>query len=226
MQNIDSGNLDQISWDAYNQLLLYGDSGRLCKILARYELYKMTIDLPGDIVEGGVFKGTGVLLWAKLIEIYNNRSNRKVIGFDTFEGFTDNNLDYETKALQNNDGVDKTETTTVDLLNQVAASQGLQDRMELVAGDVVVTLKKYADDNPGFRIALLNVDFDTYVPTKAVLEELYDRVVRGGVVVFDEYAVRTWGESDAVDEFIKDRGITLRSFSWTQSPTAYFIKGA
>jgi hypothetical protein len=186
----------------------------------------MTIDLPGDIVEGGVFKGTGVLLWAKLIEIYNNRSNRKVIGFDTFEGFTDNNLDYETKALQNNDGVDKTETTTVDLLNQVAASQGLQDRMELVAGDVVVTLKKYADDNPGFRIALLNVDFDTYVPTKAVLEELYDRVVRGGVVVFDEYAVRTWGESDAVDEFIKDRGITLRSFSWTQSPTAYFIKGA
>jgi len=226
MQNIDSGNLDQISWDAYNQLLLYGDSGRLCKILARYELYKMTIDLPGDIVEGGVFKGAGVLLWAKLIEIFNNRSNRKVIGFDTFEGFPDNNLDYETKALQDNDGVGKNETATVEILNQVAASQGLRDRMELVDGDVTSTIKQYADDNPGFRIALLNVDFDTYIPTKAVLEIFYDRVIRGGVVVFDEYAVRTWGESDAVDEFIKDRGIKLRSLPWTQSPTAYFIKEA
>ena len=43
-------------WDAYNELLLYGGVDRLNKILARYELFKMVVELPGDIVEGGVFR--------------------------------------------------------------------------------------------------------------------------------------------------------------------------
>lgn len=45
---------------AYNELLIYGRVNRLNKILARYELYKMVIELPGDIVEGGIFKGAGL----------------------------------------------------------------------------------------------------------------------------------------------------------------------
>ena len=103
MQAIDTENLEQISWDSYNQLLLYGEPGRLSKIFARYELYKKTIDLPGDIVEGGVFKGSGVLFWAKLIAIFNSSSARKVVGFDTFEGFLDQNLDFETKFINESD---------------------------------------------------------------------------------------------------------------------------
>ena len=226
MQDIETDKLEQISWDSYNQLLLYGEPGRLSKIFARYELYKKTIDLPGDIVEGGVFKGSGVLFWAKLIAIFNSSSARKVVGFDTFEGFLDQNLDFETKFLTESDDDVAAKSATVEGLMKTAEAQGLQSRMELVAGDVVATIKKYTENNPGFRVSLLNVDFDTYVPTKAVLEGLYDRVVPGGVVVFDEYAVRNWGESNAVDEFIADKGITLQAFPWTHSPTAYFVKGA
>ena len=76
------------SWDSYNNFLLHGTLDRFTKILARYELFKRVIDLPGDIVEGGVFKGTGLLYWAKLIQVFNPLSYRRVIGFDTFEGFT------------------------------------------------------------------------------------------------------------------------------------------
>ena len=76
----------QASFDSYNQFLEDGELDRFTKILARYDLFKMISELPGDIVECGVFKGQGVLFWARLIQIFNPLSTRKVIGFDTFEG--------------------------------------------------------------------------------------------------------------------------------------------
>ena len=44
-------------WENYNNLLLSEDITRIRKILARYELFKKTINIPGDVVECGVFKG-------------------------------------------------------------------------------------------------------------------------------------------------------------------------
>ena len=87
----------------------------------------------------------------------------------------------------------------------------------------------YAAERPGLRIALLNLDFDVYEPTIAALEALYDRVVPGGIVTLDEYAVHNWRESDAFDDFRKARGLTgidLHSTPWALSPTAWFRKPA
>lgn len=44
----------------------------------------MSLELPGDIVEIGVFKGTGIAQLLKLREIFIPSSNKKVIGFDLF----------------------------------------------------------------------------------------------------------------------------------------------
>ena len=38
-------------WDSYNNLLLSADTSRIRKLIVRYELFKMTLDVPGDIVE-------------------------------------------------------------------------------------------------------------------------------------------------------------------------------
>lgn len=215
---------EQRSWDAYNDLLLYGGIDRFSKLLARYELYKMVVELPGDIVEGGVFKGSGLFYWAKLIEIFNPRTNRKVVGFDTFSGYAESERSHESKIGREFEVVAGYQPVSVESLQQIAVAQGIQSLIELVPGNVVASVEEYARANPGFRIALLNLDFDTYDATKAVLEALYDRVVPGGVVVLDEYAVGQWGESDAVDEFIKARKIILHSLPWTHSPSAYFVK--
>ena len=48
-------------------------------------------------------------------------------------------------------------------------------------------------------------------------------MAKGGIIVFDEYALQGHGESDAVDEFFKDKKIKLKSFSWANSPTAYAV---
>jgi Macrocin-O-methyltransferase (TylF) len=40
------------------------------KIFARYELFKLVQDVPGDIVECGVFRGSGVYTWVKLLCLF------------------------------------------------------------------------------------------------------------------------------------------------------------
>lgn len=217
--------LEQGTWGAYNNFLLYGEVDRFSKILARYELFKKIIELPGDIVEGGVFKGTGLFYWAKMIEIFNPRTNRKVVGFDTFQGYPLSANAQEMEAAREFEDTAGFGPVTVEELTQLATLQGLQERIELVEGDVTSTFTKYTNANPGFRIALLNLDFDTYDATRAALDALFQLVVPHGIVVLDEYGAAPWGESNAVDEFIQGHDIKLQSIPWTHSPSAYFIKG-
>jgi hypothetical protein len=102
----------------------------------------------------------------------------------------------------------------------------VRNRVELIPGDATVTMARYVEANPGFRIALLNLDFDTYAPTRAALEALYNSVVPGGVVICDEYGLTGCSESDAVDDFLRERGLAvrLRSIRWNLSPMAWFVK--
>jgi hypothetical protein len=217
---------NQASWDSFNDFLLYGSTDRFAKILSRYELFKRVIEVPGDIVECGVFKGTGVLFWAKLIQIFHPLSLRKVVGFDTFGEFpatgeVDRKFAAELCAEAAYQGADPA------ALMAIAAECGVRERIESIRGDATVTIREYVETHPGFRIALLNLDFDTYAPTRAALEALYDSVVPGGVVICDEYSLSGCSESDAVDDYVHAHGLSavrLRSLPWNLSPMAYFIK--
>ncbi len=215
----------QSHWDLYNEFLMQGPIDRFAKMLVRYELFRRVIELPGDIVEGGVFKGAGLFFWAKLIQIFNPLSKRRVIGFDTFEGYPQqaaHGCDAKTgeRFLQEANYIPVPPET----LMTTAASQQLDHRIELVKGDAALTIKEYVQCNPGFRVALLNIDFDVYEATTAALEHLYPLVVPGGVIAFDDYGVRGWGESAAVDTFLEGRSLVLKSIPWGYSPTAYFEK--
>jgi hypothetical protein len=59
-----------------------------------------------------------------------------------------------------------------------------------------------------------------------VLALAWPRLSRGGIVLFDEYAVRNWGESDAADEFLAtlSHPPCLRTLEHTPTPTAYLVK--
>ena len=69
------------SWPAYVQ------RRTLPRFLAHYELFRQTVDLPGCIVELGVFHGASFFTWSNLLETFNtNDRSKKVYGFDHFEG--------------------------------------------------------------------------------------------------------------------------------------------
>lgn len=215
----------QESWRSYDQFLRDASPDRITKLLARYELYKRVVDVPGDIVECGVFKGSGLLLWAHLVKIFNPLSQRRVVGFDTFAGYPDDTrLESDRRSSRRFSEVAGYDLPGRDSLLASMEPLGLGDRVELVAGDARSTVRDYAARTPGFRIALLNLDFDTYDATLAALQHLFPRVVPGGIVVLDEYAERGWGESDAIDEYFRGVNVSFESLPWANSPTAFVVK--
>lgn len=212
-------------WDSYNFLMKCPDVSRLRKLLARHELFKMSLDIPGDIVECGVFKGTGLMQFLKLHQIYIPGSNKKVIGFDLFHTQPElsGNDDAQMTNLftdSNFKGIDPKE-----LEESAKEITGREDRIELVVGDVTKTCKEYSESRPGFRISFLHMDLDVEEPTLKALEALWPKVCRGGVVVFDEYAISRWSESNAIDKFFEDKpNQKIRTLPWACTPTAYIVK--
>jgi hypothetical protein len=94
---------------------------------------------------------------------------------------------------------------------------------ELQEGDVFETIPKYLAENPGFRISIANFDLDTEEPTYFCLNELWPRVVNNGVLIFDEYGINEWTESNAVDRFINEKGLEIIRSNYF-APSAYIIK--
>ena len=207
----------------YNGLLLSPDIDRVRKMLVRYELFKKSLEIPGDIVECGVFKGSGMAYWIKLLEIFSPGAEKKVVGFDLFKN------DEELYAEDTDrTGFVKEWIKEKDLYNKVdsvLSRIGNSKRYELVKGPIEKTSKAYIESNSGFRISLLHLDLDVYEGTLAALRNFYPSVVRGGVIAFDEYAIPGWGESDAVDEFLSGhKDIEIKTLTYARNPTAFFIK--
>jgi hypothetical protein len=203
------------------------------RFISHYELFKNVVDLPGCILDLGVFKGGSLFTWCNLLDIFvaNDRS-RKVYGFDHFKGLTNfNSKDGAFQPYANKvEGGFCAEEEDVRMLERLHAmdshTPGFK-RAELVIGDIKESLPRFLEGNPGLRISLLHFDFDLYEPTRFALELLYPLVLKGGVVCFDEYGLIPWaGESNAVDEFLDklpDRPI-VRKHPFTQMPHGYLIK--
>ena len=93
----------------------------------------------------------------------------------------------------------------------------------MIKGDVTETLKDYLDKNPGFRVSIANFDLDVQEPTEVCLNLLWDRIVPGGILVFDEYGFNEWTESNAVDNFVKDKNMMIHTTKY-YAPSAYVVK--
>lgn len=219
---------DQSVYDKYNSFIFSEDRHVFFKMAKRIQLFEMIKHLPGDIVECGVFKGSGMAVWLKLLDMETPHDIRKVIGFDFFDpGFVKTITDTKDRdamsqvftRCQTTDEVSVEKVT--ERFNQAKIPS---HRYELVKGDICLTSKEYIDTHPGTRISLLYMDLDLDQPTYQTLTNLWERVLMGGIVVFDEYGYGAWSESNAVDRFVKEHNLILHKID-LQSPTAYLVKG-
>jgi Macrocin-O-methyltransferase (TylF) len=187
-------------WDYENGFYLTSHVTRIAKMLAHYELYKTIVGLPGHVVECGVYKGASFLRFTTFRELLESPHSRKMIGFDAFGRFPEQNEDPANKSFIERFSAAGGDGISFDSFRDVLSHKGFEN-CELIEGDICATVPQYVRDHPELKIALLHVDVDVYHPTKVVLEKLFDRVVKGGLVVFDDYAT-VEGETRALDEFL------------------------
>lgn len=189
------------------------DRQSMARFLVRYELFKKIKNVKGSIIECGVHYGGGIMAWAKLSSALEPYSiHRKVIGFDTFEGFPNLTKEDMTSVSHNelkekgfkshNMILTELEESISDYNNNRFLNQF--EKIELIKGDANITIPKYIEDNQHLIVSLLFLDFDIYQPTKTALENLVSRIPKGGIIAFDEINNEYWkGETIAALEFFK-----------------------
>ena len=224
----------QYIYDAFNTFMFSPDRDVFNKLYARAKFYDNIKHLPGDIVECGVFKGTGMMTWLKLMDVDEHHSIRKVIGFDFFDPSFADHLSKEEKEPMK-EVLGRVNDKKPDELSAYGVERRILDagfspsKFELIQGDVCVTTKDLWRTRPGMRISILYMDLDLGEPTRKVLENLWHYIVPGGIIVFDEYAYHTWTESDGVDEWLEsfsditNSGLVLEMTN-IKAPTAYIVK--
>jgi hypothetical protein len=192
----------------------------LKRFLALYEIFKLAMPVKGSIVECGVFKGFGVMSWAKLSAMLEPENfTRRVYGFDTFEGFAsiserDKNAiaNPEPRALLAN---------SLEELQQILAEYdkdrflGHMPKVQLIAGDAVETIPRFVQENPHLVVSLLFLDFDLFEPTKIALETFVPRMPKGAIIAFDELDNPMWpGETMALLSTLGISRLRLERLEW------------
>lgn len=189
----------------------------LTRFLALYEIYKQILHTKGSIVECGVFRGFGIMTWAKLSAILEPVNlTRRIYGFDSFSGFPSlNKVDKTGLAAGVNKGdlFSDSEKELLELasINDSTRFLGHIPKVSLIRGDASKTIPNFTKNNPHLLISLLFLDFDLYEPTKVSLENFLPLMPKGAIIAFDELDNPLWpGETKAMLEICGSNNLKLK----------------
>ena len=188
-----------------NGYMATAEPRRFSKFITHLDLFRRTSDLRGEIVELGVFKGNSLFRWLKFRDLLEYTYSRKIVAFDMFGDFPNTSFDLDKKERQlfideTNGGVG----ISLAELNYYLEYLNLNKNLDLIQGDILETLPEYCQNNPQLKISLLHIDVDLYEATKIGLENLFDKVVKGGVIVFDDYGDFA-GANKAIDDYLSGK---------------------
>ena len=196
---------------------------QLSYYIAKIELIKKILNVKGSVIECGVFKGSSLLLMAKLFSIFEPYGiHRKIIGFDTFTGFPSSS-DIDKKNQKDKKKYRKNYLGNVNLKNIENSIKlfnkhrlnGHISKINLVKGDAIKTIPKFIDENSQTLISLLYLDFDLYEPTKIALKYFLPRMSKGSIIAFDQLNQKRWkGETVALLKSINLNRYKLKQFNF------------
>lgn len=192
-------------------------------------------DVPGDIVELGVWTGNNA------VEFIWQAKEKKYVGFDTFKGYTDEDID----ASPNQEDLRENNTGrwgpweqwngALDTIKRIQNFKNLLDSdgvlladFEIVEGDLKDTLPQYIKENKIQKIAMLYVDCNVYPAALRGIEAAWPIMSKGSIICIDEH--QEGGETKALKEFAKknNQEIIETGFPFVSGPSSnpskYIIK--
>lgn len=181
---------------------------RISKFATHLELFKRSSDLAGEIIECGVFKGVSLSRFIKFRALLENQFSRRIIAFDTFGEFPETKFALDVQKRKEFIEAAGSLSITKERLLSILKTLNLHENIDLIQGDILETVPRFIQNNPSIKISLLHIDVDLYEPTKIVLEYLYPHVVRGGIVILDDYGAFA-GANKAIDDYFKNISIKI-----------------
>ena len=158
------------------------------------------------------------MAFAQLSAIYEPYNHtRKIISFDTFEGFPqvsdkDKNKarDYSQGDLRVYEGIEQEIQISTQLLDKNRPISHIS-KVELVKGDALVQIPNFIEANPHILISMAYFDFDLFEPTKIGLQYFLPRMPKGAILAFDELNAKAFpGETLALLDSVGIRNIRLK----------------
>lgn len=194
--------------ELFNNIGLFIDRRTLSRFLFINELYQKILQIHGNVFEFGVRYGQNISLFTSLRGIYEPfNHNRKIIGFDTWEGFSSFDSKNDPKNWKNGDfsvpnNYDFFLEKVISVHEKMAPIENIK-KHKLIKGDAVETISKYLNSHQETIISLAYFDFDIYKPTKKCLEEIIPYLSKGAIIAFDEINVEEFpGETKAFREVL------------------------
>ena len=175
-----------------DNLGLFLNTKNFSRMLFFYEIYKKFLEVEGCIMEFGVRWGQNLALLTAIramLEPYNIK--RKIIGFDTFEGFVGTGKEDGKKTFYEKGGLNLPKNYETYLNNILEVQEKFNPishvkKFEIIKGDASKTLKKYLSKEKQTIVAFAFFDMDIYKPTKDCLKILNNYVTKGSIIAFDE----------------------------------------
>jgi hypothetical protein len=170
--------------------------------------------IKGSIVECGVWKG-GSMMAAIFSLLDIGDLERSIYLYDTFEGMSEPSENDESftgkpaaELLKAQDRMVSESvwcySTLDEVKNNIQSTQYPADKIHFIQGKVEDTIPLNLPE----PIALLRLDTDWYESTRHELEHLFPLIVKGGVLIIDDYG--HWkGARKAVDEYFQKQGIQI-----------------
>lgn len=168
----------------------------------------------GCFIECGVAAGSQI--GAMKQAIIDNKSDKIIYGFDSFEG-----IPFASKNDSEQPGIGKIDKLKIGLLETTGVSSHSLESVELnfknwnLNLDNVILVKGWFQDTIKEKskeiknIALLRLDGDLYESTKIPLQYLLKKVVKGGYVIIDDWNLE--GCRKAVLKYIDEEKIMFHN---------------
>jgi hypothetical protein len=164
----------------------------LARIIATSEIYQKIIHLPGIIIDLGTWRGQTAVLCENFRAIYEPlHLNRRIVCFDTFEGYKGFSGKDKPTQLHQDGTYGVGGPAYADFLAHLLKVHEKNNAMghyhgkhKVIAGDCQKTLPKFFEENANEFVALAFFDVNSFEPTLKSFELIYEKLVPGGVIAF------------------------------------------
>ena len=190
----------------------------MARFFSMYESFKSTLGVAGHIADVGVYKGASLLYFAKLTKIFEPTTLTQVHGFDWFQG-------NKPEAAIEPDILVGSSTESFERVESLVKAQSLENIVRLHRLDLTKDLAAFFKKNSHLQFRLVLLDTGTYEVVRASLPFFWERLTRGGMMIFDQFNFEIApGETKAVVDFFADKNVQIKTFPNGWMPTAFVEK--